>query len=501
MAAVDELKKKIEELVKNKKIKGRISKARVILDGALAAVPEDNKTLREDILKIYTPKIIKGDAIGEYFITYDAFSEGLEPVYYWFLEFLDGMKYKLKKTQDVFAASEGGGWYSEMGMRRTALEKRASELIGTINMVIKSIINLLWDLKEFDMRLNWYEKYKSKNEKEKEEADLALKAVYLTEVDMKKGRAAINSLAQDLNFITIRDAFMVAKKPEDVDSMDLNDRVKRVLKPRVGDYLKWVELSDKELNERYRIEKAYLKSQVNSMKLYTAWAKPYLIATNKLLPPDITEDLDGIDVDLVTSFDVAKVYLEIFAKKEAELPQTKKTPSWPIEVPEEEKWFSCIEISLNHRTSPSGSATDRGHLIHRGRVIMSFREYIMQKKHITLKDEEAENELLKLVSGLTEETLSAMNEDLKKYVESKPDKDKKDEKKKEFKIPIVETAKEIARPFKEAAEGIKQFFPAKKPKVNSWELKRLEEEAKAKAKKDIFTVYEQYKKQHGMLKW
>ena len=498
MAPVDELKKKIDILVKGKKL----TEARAILDNALASIPADNKALKDDIMKTYSGEIMKGKVLSEYSITYDAFSEGLEPVYYWFLEFLEGLKYKPKKTVDIFAASEGGGWYSEMGMRRTALEKRASELIGTINMVIKSIINLLWDLKEFDMRLGWYEQYKSKDKSKKEEADLALKAVYLTEVDVKKGRAALNSLATaDLNFITIRDAFMVAKKPEDVDGMDLNDRVKRVLKPRVGDYLKWVELSDKELNERYKIEKAYLKSQINSMKLYTAWAKPYLIATNKLLPPDKTGGLEGLDADLVTSFDVAKVYLEIFATKEEELMQTQKTPSWPIKVPDEEKWFRCIEINLNHRTSPSGSATDRGHLIHRGRVIMTFKSYIMQKKHLEMRDNKNENELLKLVTGLTDETLTAMDEDLKKYIDTKPDKDKKDEKKKEFKLPIIETAKEMAKPFKETAEGIKQLFPVKKPKAKSWELKRLEEEASKKVKKDVHTVYEQYKKQHGMLTW
>src|SRR3989344_1541332 len=101
-------------------------------------------------------------------------------------------------------------------------------------------------------------------------------------VDVKKGRGSINMLAQDLNFLTIRDAFMIVNSVEDVEKQDLNDRVKRILKPRMQEFLEWKERSEKELLKRYEIERAYLRSQVAALKLYSGWTKPYLKTAQKL---------------------------------------------------------------------------------------------------------------------------------------------------------------------------------------------------------------------------
>jgi hypothetical protein len=100
---------------------------------------------------------------------------------------------------------------------------------------------------------------------------------------MKRGQGSINALASgQLQFVTLRDAFMKAKSLEDVEKMDLNDRVKRILKPRMAEFLDWKERSEHELRKRYEIEKNYLKGQINTLKLYSKWAKPYLVATQKL---------------------------------------------------------------------------------------------------------------------------------------------------------------------------------------------------------------------------
>ena len=59
-------------------------------------------------------------------------------------------------------------------------------------------------------------------------------------------------------------------------------RVKRILLPRIQEFNIWIEQSEKELRKRYEIERTYLKSQVNSLKLYSRWAKPYLKAAQQL---------------------------------------------------------------------------------------------------------------------------------------------------------------------------------------------------------------------------
>src|SRR5690606_35733188 len=97
------------------------------------------------------------------------------------------------------------------------------------------------------------------------------------------------SLANDLGFATIREAFMVANSVEQVEKMEddfhggiINKQVMRILIPRVAELFKWIEYSEKELKKRYSIETNYLKSQVATIKIYSAWLRPYLKAAAQL---------------------------------------------------------------------------------------------------------------------------------------------------------------------------------------------------------------------------
>ncbi len=443
----------------------------------------------------------------EHTLIYDAFGEGLEPSYYWVLEFMrTDLGLDVEKTADYFAAAEASSYYGELSMRRAGLEKRVGEIMLTLNAIVKSIINLLWDLKEFDMRLDSYKKFKKGAAKEKEEADQALKAVWLTDVDVKKGRAAINVLTNDLNFVTLRDAFMVATSPSDVDKMDLNDRVKRVLKPRIAEYLNWVELSGKELEMRRKVELAYLKSQVSALKLQTHWVKPYLIAINKLRPPVEVAEPE----EIVTAFDVARIYISLLGTKEvAELP---RPGTYPIKVKptrDEDKVFQCVIAEFIFRSSPAG-IVERGHYTQRGKVKMIFKPYVFTKAQLDKLKALEEDEILQFAEGVTKESLDAMHEDLKKYLEEKPE-----AKKEEFEIPLFKPIKDIVsgmiEPFKGIAEGIK-FLTApskkaggkaeKKPSaLEKHQLERLKEAAKEKAEKACWNVFEKYKKTYKMITW
>ena len=484
MAAVENVKEIIGGLIK----KGQFTKVRDLLDNAWHQAVDDKE--KKKIEELYEPNIVKGDKLRTLEIDYDAFGEGLEPVYYWILDFIRKMGYKVDKTEDYFAAAEASYWYGDVGAKRSALEKRATELMGTINIVIKSMINLLWDLKEFDMRLKNY-KDLAKGGDAAKTADLALKSVFLSEVDIKKGRGALNMLAQELNFITIRDAFMAAKSAADVKGMDLNDRVKRVLEPRVQEYVDWIKVSEHELTERYKIEKAYLKSQVNALKLYTQWARPYLIATNKLTPPEKVEEPE----ELVSGFNVARMYIEIFGSNEQKLMKTKQPGAPQVVFPAGEEVIRGIEVVFVYRTSPE--TVERGHYIHRGRVRAIFNAYVLRKRHLIMLKKLKQSELLELVSGMTDDTLSAMQVDLDKYLKDDDKPEEKKKEKKKFIMPIFEGVKDIMRPFKDAADMLKIAPSA--PKTDTWMLARAMRDAKDKVKNDMYTIYETYKKGHGML--
>ncbi|MCX6775009.1 MAG: hypothetical protein NTY99_02870, partial [DPANN group archaeon] len=308
--------------------KTQFTKARNKLDALLAKIDElypekerkqeKNKLLRDINAKLKEKEIsityvFKGDPLIEYNLTHDVFGESMEPDYYWTLDFMrEQLGFEVEKSADFFASSESSGYFGEMGGRRTAMESRiaggggAQGLFGTINMVIKSMINLLYDLKTFDVRLSHYKDLKSQSPGQKQTAMDALKGIWLNEVDKTKGNAAIDVLAAQLNFITLRDSFMVVpvhewykpdadskklseikdKAIENVKKMDLTDVVKRILGPRVKEFIDWLYLSEKELNMRYRVERTYLKAQNDALKVYTKWARPYLISANKLMPAE-----------------------------------------------------------------------------------------------------------------------------------------------------------------------------------------------------------------------
>lgn len=468
------------------------------------------KSPSQEIKELKTKALVK-DKIRK--LVYDSFGEGLEPIYYWLLDFLrEDLGYAVEKTYDQFAAAEASGFFGELGVRRTAMEKRAMEIMQTLGVIVKSVLQLLWDLKEFELRLDHYDKLKSKNKEEQEAADNALKAIWLTEVDIKKGRGSINVLTQDLNFVTLRDAFMVVKSVEDVKNLDLNDRVKRVLSYKIKEYLDWRKLSELELRKRYQIEKAWLKSQVNAMELYTRWARPYLIATKKLFPTDIPKV--GAE-DLVTAFDVMIIDLIIFGKKEInqiETPGKSAKKVFPSKSEAEKKYgedvfrddriYAAIEIEFNFRTTPSKfKGSEAGHYVHRGKTEVSFKPYVFAGKDLETIREKETDEVLQFLEGMTKDSLKALHEDLKKYVEE-PITKKEEKIVKEIKLPFVKEIKDIIKPLASISKTIapKKEAPSK-PKTNAWDIKRLKSIAKEEAGKDCWTIYDTYKKSHKMIRW
>ncbi|MBD3262833.1 hypothetical protein GF374_00445 [Candidatus Woesearchaeota archaeon] len=502
----------------------------------------EEKSATEQINEIKNKALIKNK---QYKIVYDAFGEGLEPAYYWILDFMrETLGYKIEKTYDQFVASEASGFFSELGGKRTIMEKRAMEIMQTLGVIVKSVLQLLWDLREFELRLDHYDKLDSSNKEEVDAANNALKAIWLTEVDIKKGRGSVNLLAQELHFVNLRDAFMVAESVEDVKKMDLNDRVKRILKYKIKEYLDWRKRSEKELKKRYKIEKAWLKSQVNAMRLYSKWARPYLLATKKLFPAESLET--GME-DIVTAFDVMRIDLEIRGRKEINtVSRPGKHPKVIIpkktkvgkDLYEDERIYSIIEVEFRFRTSPMKTSPPgkEAHYTHRGRIDMFFRPYVFTGAELKKLKELEEDEVLQYLEGMTTESLSAMREDLKKYMEEptideikkklsklKMRKEKleylkgikevedpeieKEVKKRlkqyEIKLPFVEGMKDLLEPLTGVSKTLQELQArrAEKPKIKEWDIKRLKTIAKKKVSGDIWMVYKIYKQAHGMMKW
>lgn len=452
-----------------------------------------------------------GEPIQSYKMTYDAPTAQLEPIYYWILDFLPPFASEIEKVTDNFTSSPGSGHFSDMQQKESRMRNEAMTILGGLNQITKSILNLVYDLKDFEQRLKNYEQAKSDNKDTKEAAIMSLKQIWLDNVDMKKGNTGLKAMSfSQYSFATLLDAFMMIKdeslKGPDGKELDLNDRVKRILKQRIVEFNNWVKLSEKEIKKRFKIEKSYLKSQVETLKLYTRWARPYLQSASKL-------NMKGFENDpaLVNAFSTTRFQLTLFGKKQIKLQEAAKEKDVPQEfanVKTKRDYFSCIVVDFQYRgflrqvDNKGNYASAFG-----GKVDMKFDCYALNSDEIeAIKSKFEKDDIedtLNFFQGATDQALEELKDDIEKYTS---DKDEEEEEKKEKKEQDINPFKALAEIFMPSKWGSKKKDDKKegekiKPediKKDSWQESYARKLAQNKAVSSLYTIYDIYKKAHGM---
>ena len=121
-----------------------------------------------EVIKEVTSKKKNAGPVSSFKMTYDSQQAQLETIYYWLLDFVQDMGLDVKKVTDNFMSSPGSQHFAEMGQRATRMQEEGMKILGGLNQVIKSSLNLIYDLKEFKMRLAHYDDARSENKEEKE---------------------------------------------------------------------------------------------------------------------------------------------------------------------------------------------------------------------------------------------------------------------------------------------------------------------------------------------
>jgi hypothetical protein len=447
----------------------------------------------------------KGKPLATYKLVYDSPQNQLEPIYYWVLDFMENIGVKVEKIKDNFMASPGSGQFSEMGQKATLMQQQATKILADTNIVIKSIIQLIYDLKEFEIRLAHYEKANSENKKDKEEGMIALKNIWLDQVDLKRGRGSIHQMTYEMGYTTLRDAFLIANNIEDLDKMAskdgvINDQVKRVLIPRLSEFLLWKDISEREITNRFNIEKSYLKSQVQSLKLYTKWASPYLKAAEELR-------MQGFDNHnaLVHAFSTSMFELNLLGTSEVSVnksPDLKKTFG---ERDLKRKYFSVVIVTIKYRGHLGQKAGQGGQSGYSytfgGRLEMTFDAYSLNSDEIKLikkllEDKEIE-EGLSLVENNTEVALKELKDDIEKYTGDNKEEKKKEEKKKEDDINPFSAIFDFSKFFDSEKKKEEEIKTSKDIKKDDFIEESLRKEAAKKASGSSYLIYDIYKKAHG----
>ncbi len=447
-----------------------------------------------------------GKSLSSFKITSDANSNQLEPNYFWILDFLEGAGMDVKKIVDNFAASPGSGQFQDLGQRKGVMQQQISKLGGDINQVTKSLIQLIYDLREFEIRLSNYKDVRSDDKKKAEAARIALKQIWLDSVDIKKGHGAIHQMASQGGFTTVRDLFMMANNLDDVNRMAkdgvVNDQVRRILLPRIEEFNKWFDFSEKELTRRFQIEKSYLRSQVETLKLYTSWMGPYLKAAKEL-------ESKGFEKNpaLVSAFSTSLFELTLLAKKKQKgLPDgiSEKMGNYHLK----RDYYSCALITLKFRGHFGQKASNKGDYAFAfgGKLDMEFDSYALNSEELNILEKELEKQSfddgLGFFAGETEAALEQLREDFEHFLND--DKPLKDEKKLKVEDDI--------NPFSALFGGFKSLFKVEKKskkikkEINSlsdlqkdnFVEKGVRDLAEKSAKGSVYAVYDIYKKVHGM---
>ncbi len=449
----------------------------------------------ESIINIFEKKLnLKPSRTHE--LTYDSSTETLEPIYFWIVDFMNNLfSNKVEKLADNFSSSPGGGHFSELSTKKTIMQDNVSKTLASIGIVVKSIVNIVYDLKDFEIRLEHYEAAKSKDKNKQEAGYLALKQIWMDNVDIKRGRGSLNMLAQDLEFVTIRDAFLIVKSIEDVDKLDLNERVKRILKPRIAEFIEWQKMSEDELRKRYNIERNYLRSQVNSLQLYSRWVKPYLKAAANLEMKDY-----GRSPEIVNAFNTIVLELTLMGKKEIEVKEEIRTAVLPkgISIPKR-KYYSVVLVDFHFRGIPQKAGQ---HYVFGGRANVTFKSYAMNEDEINFFEQELKksdvSEVMKYIEGATTESIDIVQKDIDYFLKTDDEKKKEEEDKR--KNIDVNPFSAIFSIFKksEKKEEKKEITDIKKIKKDSYSEKLIRKLADNKSSENCFTVYDVYKKAHNM---
>ncbi|MFH1290817.1 MAG: hypothetical protein ABIH92_05420 [Nanoarchaeota archaeon] len=435
---------------------------------------------------------LKKGPTEQHTLAYDAFSQNLEPVYYWILDYIDKFYGGADKLIDNFVSAAGSGHFAEMQGRATRMQEEAMKMMQTAGVLTKSVIQLIYDLKEFRIRLDQYDELKSQDPHVRNAAKLSLKQIWMDNVDMKRGNSAIKAMAQNFDFVTLIDAFMAAESLEGLKDLDLNDRVRRILEQRLADYERWVVESGRELRKRFEIEKTYLRSQVNSLKIYARWAKPYFRAARQL------EQNATYNANIVTAFNVMNLELVILAKGkydpkaevyEGDLPKGVLNQKFRKSTP-----VALIEFKF--RSIPDRSDQKGGYSF-RGRVDVTFTSFALNDDELQVLKEQVEEddfgEVFKMVEGATTESLDQIKNDLEEFLGNgilgESPEEAKDEESSDVNpfTALFSFAKKKDK--KDLSQGV--------PKDNDFE-KVLRNQAILKARIDCRKLYDNYKRTHGM---
>ncbi|MFH1682874.1 MAG: hypothetical protein ABIA37_03685 [Candidatus Woesearchaeota archaeon] len=425
-------------------------------------------------------------------LIYEVYDLSIEETYFWVLKFLrhDSGFLTIDKLEDAFAAAEGSAFFGVMQQRIGIQQDKISQFLATVGKMVKELFQMVRELRILDERLAYYQGAESQLEKslgERRKSDeITLKGMFIDLVQGgAKSAASVYGMARELEFITLPDLFFDAPPFKSVDEMEgfvskleFNKKVLEVLSRHLRQFFEWKKRTGEELGTRRKFTLQYLRQHYDIIKMYMAWAKPYLRNVERMS----MKEKHSSAPDLISSFEGSMLDIELLASR-------------PFG-----DFHACVLATFRYRTRPSMKFVQEGYQrgpVHQGEMEMNLRSYVWTaeqiEKYKKLKDQE-ELALMRTISGSVNAAMEALGGELEKYLEQAGEEIKKKEEKKENpRKTLMEKLFGDFMPPQEARQ--KEKKPEKKV------LKGDAGKAKGMATGAMFNCYKNFKKAHQMIMW
>ncbi len=436
---------------------------------------------------------------------------GVESIYFWLIRFMEerppfglnlsGEWGRIEKIKDMYTAGETSSYWGMAEQRKGLQQDKFQQLMANVGQLLKTLFQLIRELRIIDERLEFYKKSYAGDRS----AEIALKSIWIDLVEGgSKNPASVLGLGSQVGFVTLPDLFFaIHPKKDDVrkevdklgdpDHGGINRKVREVLERKLTQYLYWKEKTYDELLKGEKFKTQYLRQHYHVIRLYLNWLRPYLKNVQRL-------QMQGTatDKDIIAAFETSKIEVELLGietRYEAEGEYGKETKDF-------KEFFPVIRVKLNHVAMPEIAFQSEGQrgAIHRGRTVVIIEAFVAQvqkegdkviRDDLTEYKSKIDKEDLELLEAV-DASIMAMKDDLEKYLLKAGElarEQNKDEKKGES---VGSPFKHLFLGFKELA-GIPTLHRKDKTK-NVNEKGAAENDAKTKA----YTLYNIYKKTHGM---
>jgi hypothetical protein len=457
--------------------------------------PKRAKVLGSDIKPVRQQKLIV-----------EQMAASAEPSYFWVVNFLkhpNGLGYDVEKTSDVFSATEMSTFFGAAEERKQRQQEKVSQYLATIGSMTKSVFQMVRELRIMDERLEYYER----SLKGDDSAEIALKNIWTNVVEGgAENVTSVFGLSRKLGFVIVPDLFFkinpkngsagVDKEVNSLKDEGINSRVRSVLKHKLTEYYIWKDKTYKELKWGKNFRLKALNQHYQSMRMYIKWVKPFLRNIQRL------EMQQTNAPEMVSAFETSLIQLELLAyKKTYEL----LTDRGMVEREFTEK-IPCIRVTFKFVTLPEMTFQkdfQRG-AVHAGRTEITIQGFVLTPDELDGYKKSKEYEDLELLRSL-DSSLDSLGDELKYYLIQAGEIEKESSEKKSGGLSLVEM-KDVVSPFTAVFKGFSELFgglkweAGNKKKLSYYE--REQEAAAAQVVSDhVYTLYDVYKKTHGMLSW